>query len=288
MSTTLLQYISDRTPALSKSERLVAEYVLEHNDEVVSSTLAALASAVGVSEPTVIRFCSSMGFAGFQDFRLRMTKFLALGVPATHSAILESDPLPTIATKIFDHTISSLDHTRQSFDAQQVVDAIALIRASDRLHFFGEGASAVVATDAQQRSPLFGRPCTALADPHQQFIETATANAGDLFIFISHTGRTVPFPLLADEVHNHGAKSIAITGAPTSPLAKAVDVALVTETLEDTDLYTPTISRIAALVVVDILSTGVAMQGSTAELEQLRGMKEQLASFRATLDPATH
>lgn len=285
VSTTLLQHIADKTPSLSKSERRVAEYVVEHREEVIHSTLAALASSIGVSEPTVIRFCSSMGFSGFQDFRLEMARFLALGVPATHSAIEESDALPTIVTKIFDHTISSLDHTRRSFDVEGVVRAVELIRAAKRLHFFGFGASSIIAEDAQQKSPLFGRPCSALADPHQQFIETATADAGDLFVLISHTGRTVPLPLLAEEAHANGARVIAITGTPTSPLARVADVVVVTETLEDTDLYTPTISRIAALVVIDILATATAMHRDGVDLERLRGMKQKLAGFRATLDP---
>lgn len=283
--TTLLQLISDRLPSLSKSERRVADYVVEHRDEVIDSTLAALASAIGVSEPTIIRFCGSMGFSGFQAFRLEMARFLALGVPATHSAIAESDTLPTIVTKIFDHTIASLDHTRRSFDPDPVERAVELIEASKRIHFFGYGASSIIAEDAQQKSPLFGRPCTASADPNQQFIDVATSDEDSLFFLISYTGHTRPLPLLAEEARANGSRVIAITGTASSPLAKSADIALVTETLEDTDLYTPTISRIAGLMVIDILATATAMRSDPTDLERLRGMKQKLARFRATLAP---
>ncbi|MBK0418375.1 MurR/RpiR family transcriptional regulator [Leucobacter sp. CSA1] len=283
--TSLLQYISDRSASLSRSERRVADYVVEHREEVVQSTLAALASAIGVSEPTVIRFCSTLGFSGFQDFRLQMTRFLALGVPATHSAIEESDSSQTIVSKIFDHTISSFDHTRRSFEADQAVAAVDLIEAAQRLHFFGFGASSIIAKDAQQKAPLFGRPCTAESDPHQQFIEAATSDGDDLFILISHTGRTLPLPQIAEEVHANGGKVVAITANRSSPLARAADVVLVTESLEDTDMYTPTISRLAGLVVVDILATVTAMRSDSVDLARLRGMKQKLAGFRATLDP---
>lgn len=285
VSTTLLQHISDKASSLSKSERRVADYVVEHRSEVVHSTLAALSAAIGVSEPTVIRFCASMGFSGFQDFRLEMARFLALGVPATHSAIEESDSLPAIVTKIFDHTIASLDHTRRSFDADRVAQAVDLIRQSKRLHFFGAGASSIVAEDAQQKSALFGRPCTALSDPHQQFMEVATADTDDLFVMISHTGRSAPLPLLASEAQSNGASVIAITGTRSSLLADAAEVTLITDTLEDTDVYTPTISRLASLVVIDILATLTAMRDDTVDLARLRGMKKKLAAFRSTLDP---
>lgn len=248
-------------------------------------TLAAAAGAIGVSEPTVIRFCASMGFAGFQDFRLEMARFLALGVPATHSAIEESDTLPTIVTKIFDHTISSLDHTRRSFDPGSVEHAIELIAAARRLHFFGYGASSIIAEDAGQKAALFGKPCSAVADPHQQFMAAATADADDLFVLISHTGRTVPLAEIAEEARANGARVIAITGSPSGPIAEASDAAIVTATLEDTDVYTPTISRIAALVVIDILATTTAMKNGDVDLAHLRGMKQKLAAFRSTLDP---
>lgn len=285
--TSLLQYILDRSDSLSPSERRVADYVVEHRDEVVRSTLAGLAAAIGVSEPTVIRFCSSMGFSGFQDFRLRMARFLALGVPATHSAIADGDSSETIVSKIFDHTISSFDHTRRSFDASRAVAAVELIAAADRLHFFGQGASAIIAQDAQQKAPLFGKPCTAEADPHQQFIEAATANDSDLFVIISHTGHTAPLPMIAAEAQSNGAKVVVITSARTSPLAQLADVVLVTESLEDTDLYTPTISRLAGLVVIDILATATAMSQDAEQLAGVRGMKQKLAEFRATLEHST-
>ncbi|UOR02511.1 SIS domain-containing protein [Leucobacter allii] len=287
MSTSLLQSISDRLPALSRSERAVAEYVLQHREEVTRMTLAAVSRAAGVSEPTVIRFCASMGFAGFRGFRLEMARFLALGVPTTHSAIEESDALPTIITKIFDHTISSLDHTRRSFDPDSVARAIALIEAADRLHFFGFGASSIIAEDAEQKAALFGKPCSALADPHQQFMTAATADTGDLFVLVSHTGRTVPLSTIASEARANGAHVITITGSSTGPLIDASDVAIVTATLEDTDVYTPTISRIAALVVIDILATTTAMKGEHVDLARLRGMKQKLAAFRSTLDPGS-
>jgi RpiR family carbohydrate utilization transcriptional regulator len=60
------------------------------------------------------------------------------------------------------------------------------------------------------------------------------------------------------------------------------DVALVVRTFEDTDIYTPTVSRLAGLVLVDILATSVAVRRGGEHLERLRGMKEALARFRGS------
>ena len=70
------------------------------------------------------------------------------------------------------------------------------------------------------------------------------------------------------------------TGAADGSLARACDVALVVETLESTDLHTPTISRLAALVAVDVLSTAVALARGQAHRERLAEMKRRLAELR--------
>lgn len=70
---------------------------------------------------------------------------------------------------------------------------------------------------------------------------------------------------------------IAITGNSDGPLVNYSEVVLMVETLENTNLYTPTISRIASLVVVDILSTAVVLQLGKAHNERLVRMKRLLS-----------
>ncbi len=81
----------------------------------------------------------------------------------------------------------------------------------------------------------------------------------------------------------NGAKVVAVAGGP-GPLAELADVALVLRTFEDTDIHTPTVSRLAGLVLVDILATAVAVRRGPEHLERLRGMKEALSVFRGSGD----
>lgn len=280
VASSFLQVISDATGRLSKSEQRVADYVLSAPTEIVHATLAKVAESASVSEPTVIRFCTSLGFSGFQEFRLRMAQFMALGVPATHSAINDDDSLAVITSKIFDHTIASLDHTRNTLSVDVIEKAVTLIEESDRLHFYGYGASAVIAEDAAQKAPLFGRPCSALDDPHQQFIMAAMANTGDTFVLISHTGTSDSLLKIAEEVRRNQGRVILITGDTSSPLNAIADLTIETQTLENTDLYTPTISRLAGLMVIDVLTTVMASRSSPEMLGQFRAMKTKLADFR--------
>jgi RpiR family carbohydrate utilization transcriptional regulator len=283
-SSSLLQEILDISPSLSPSEQRVADFVTREPETVAGMTLAKLARAAGVSEPTVIRFCARMNFAGYQELRVRMAQFLALGIPATHSAIDGQDSPATIASKIFDYTIASLDHTRTTLAPTAIVAAVEAIVRAKRLHFLGFGASAVVAMDAGQKAVLFDRPCEVVSDPHQQFISAATADADDLFVIISYTGASNPLSTIAAEAQSNGATVLAITGNPDSVLAEITDITIVTETLENTNLYTPTISRIAALLVIDVLATAVAARAEPDRFRRIETMKAKLSQFRGS-DP---
>ena len=284
-SSSLLQDIYDIYPKLSRSEQRVADVVTSQPEKVVGMTLAKMAESASVSEPTVMRFCARMDFAGYQELRLRMAQFLALGIPATHSVIDGQDSPATIASKIFDYTIASLDHTRTTLNTESIASAVDVIVRAERLHFLGFGASAVVAMDAGQKAVLFDRPCDVTTDPHQQFISAATASTADAFVFISYTGASKPLPEIAAEAASNGASIVAITGDADSVLGRTADVTIVTETLENTNLYTPTISRIAALLVIDVLATAVSARAAVDHPVRIESMKSKLSHFRGSDAP---
>ena len=150
-----------------------------------------------------------------------------------------------------------------------------------RSEFFGFGASGIVALDAQQKFPLFGVPCVAHQDSHQQFIAASMLKPGDAVVAISNTGATRSLIEVARTARERGASVIVITGS-NSPLASFSDVAVIAETLENTDVYTPTTSRLAALVIIDILSTSVALRKGDAHTLAVLEMKKRLADMRST------
>jgi RpiR family carbohydrate utilization transcriptional regulator len=101
---------------LRKSERKVADVFLADPRRMLRATLAQAAELARVSQPTVIRFCVAIGCSGFQEFNLRLAHSLALGTPATHSALSAEDDLGSVIEKVFDYTITSLDYARNHLD----------------------------------------------------------------------------------------------------------------------------------------------------------------------------
>ena len=245
------------------------------------ASLAEVGERVTVSDPTILRFCAMLGCDGFREFKMRMVQSLALGFLSMHSALDSDNDPETVANKILDYTISSLDITRRKLDRSVVAKAVDLLVRSSRLEFFGFGASAVVAFDAQQRFPLFGVPCSATADPHQQLITASMLKPGDTVIAISYSGSSRVLIEAVKVARERGASVLVITGSE-SPITKYADVALIAETPEDTNFFTPTTSRLAALVMIDILSTSVSMQRGSAHLQTVQDMKKRLAEQRTS------
>lgn len=276
----LLEQLTTALPGMRRSERLVADIVADNPSFIVESTMARVAEAAGVSEPTVMRFCTNLGFEGFQQFRMALAQTLALGLPATLSTITQADSIADLSTKMFDHTISSLDRARRYLQPDRVNAAVDLILAADSMILTGLGASAIIAMDAEQKAPLFGIPCSMPSDPHQQFMAATMIDSRSVLVAISNTGATRSVVQTARAAKNAGAKVIAITGEVQTPLAGECDVAIVLRTFEDTDTFTPTASRIAALVAIDILATAVSLRRGAEHANRLAGMKEQLAAFR--------
>ncbi|GAA1532677.1 SIS domain-containing protein [Dactylosporangium maewongense] len=281
----VLVRINQHLDQLRRSERKVADVVLANPRGVVQMTLAELAEAAGVSQPTIVRFANAIGCDGFHDFRIQLAQSVALGVPATQSVIEAQDDTATTVGKIFDFSITSLDHVRRHLDLDAIGRAVDTLASCSNIVFIGLGASGIVAMDAEQKFPLFGVPCSAQIDTHQQFLAASTSRPDTAFVAISNTGRTVSILDTVRVARERGATVIGITGGP-SPLADLSNIAILVESLDNTDVYTPTISRLAQLVVVDILATMVLLRREESALEDIRTMKTRLSRMRSGMPRA--
>lgn len=275
----IIEVIRTMRADLRKSDRKVADVVLEDPQRILNATVGETAALADVSQPTVLRFATAIGCSGFPDFKIRLAQSLALGTPATHSVLLDTDLPEIVAEKIFDYTMTSLDWARSRLDKVALNKAIDILTEARSIVFFGFGASGIVARDAQQKFPLFGVPCGAELDSHQQVMVASMMKPGEVAFVISNTGTTRSIIEIARIARESGATIICLTGSD-SPLTTYCDVSLIVETLENTNMYTPTISRIAALVIIDILSTSVAMRRSPEHQARVHQMKRQLTDMR--------
>ena len=107
----------------------------------------------------------------------------------------------------------------------------------------------------------------------------SAGRSGDVFFFISHTGRTKVLVEAAGLAQETEAKVISLT-APGSPLAARSDYTIELPDTEDTEQYLPMTSRIVQLVILDILATGVTLQRGEKFLPHLARIKQSVQATR--------
>jgi RpiR family transcriptional regulator, carbohydrate utilization regulator len=277
--TNLLVLLRSRSSALSKREASVAALVQADPQRVLRLPLDRLATEAGVSQPTVIRFCRSLGCDGLRDFKLRLAASLAGGVPYVHADVLPGDAAAAYGPKVIGAAIAALHAARDKFDADTVERAVALLASSRQLLFFGLGGSGPVALDAQHKFVRLDCPATSTSDPLMARMMVSVMAETDLLLLVSNTGRTIATLELAALARANNVRILALT-APKSPLAAAATIALEIEPAEDVDLYTPMASRIAHLAMIDVLATGVALRRDTDGPARLMRVKDAVRSTR--------
>jgi len=275
----LLQHIAQSRSLLRKSELKVADHVLLDPASVMHSSMADLAHVVGVSEPTIVRFCRAIGCLGFQDLKLKLAQSLAAGASFGQFAISENDSTSDISQKIFDTTLHTLMEVREHLDPVALERAISAMAKAERVEFYGFGASGAVATDAQHKFFRLLLSAAAYSDPHMQAMSAVTLKPTDVAICISQSGRSKDLLITANVVRESGATLVTLCPSQT-PLAELATVNLAIDVQEDTEIYTPLTSRIAHLVVIDVLAMGVAMARGPNLVNHLKSVKRSLRSLR--------
>lgn len=262
---------------LSRAEQAVADWVLAHPGRAKDSTLADVAAAAGTSEPTVIRFCRSLGLSGFRELRLRLAETLSRPTSYLHRDVVPGDSVNEVVAKVLDHSIQAMIDVRANAATMPFDEALNAMMPARQLIFAGLGASGIVSRDACQKFFRLGIPCSVAVDTPAILQTAAIVDERDVLIITSHTGVWPDVARAATIAAGNGATVIALT-EPGSLLARNASLVFECHTPEDTNVYTPMSSRLAHLALFDALQVALALKlGESADL-MLRRSKEALAN----------
>lgn len=248
---------------LSPSEKKVAQFILNKPCEISSLSIGDLAKNSKSSEATVVRLCKILGFSGYKDFKISITRDIALNdtietLQNQYSDVEPGDDLKTIVQNISNNNKESIDDTLKilSFDKlQKVIDAI--IKAN-RIDFYGVGASYLIAYDAFQKFSRINKIVTAHSDPHMQIASASNLKKGDVAFAISYSGNTKDTYDSIRVAKESRATTVSITKYGQNSISELCDINLFVSAPEITIRSGAMSSRIAQLNVIDILFAAVA------------------------------
>ena len=253
-------------PDLSAAETRVAQAIIRDPVGTVDLTITDLAATIGVSQATIARFCQSLGFTGYREFRLALAGAISreeagrARFALSESEIDDADPAHEVATKIAYQETMAIEETARELDLDAVDRVADAIVSGGRIHVFGVGASALTAQDLQQKLVRIGLHASFSLDPHLALTSAALLGPGFVAISVSHTGETEETIRPLEIAAAAGATTVAVTNVPTSSLARTADVVLTTRARESPYRTGAMSSRIAQLTLVDILFVRVAQR----------------------------
>ncbi len=248
---------------LTPVEQRIADYVLEHTDQIPGLSIRELASHSQTSDASVLRFCRTMGFDGYRQFIVSISTSIGSMTDTgadQYTDIRPGDDLATIIHNVSLNNCRSIEDTMRVIGSQEIAEAVRVMSQARKIEFFGIGASGLVCMDAEQKFMRINKVCHACTDGHAQLTAAALLRRGDVAVLFSNSGDTAEILDTLRVAHRSGAAVIAVTRYSRSPLAEGADIRLFISTPEITIRSGAMGSRIAMLNIVDILFSAVASE----------------------------
>lgn len=154
----------------------------------------------------------------------------------------------------------ALEDTVAALDVDALGEAVRAISDARRIDLYSVAGSACVAEDLRLRLHRIGRGANCWSDVHNALTSAALLGAGDVALGISHSGETIEVLEPLQRAGRQGARTVAITNYPRSPLARAADIVLVTAARDVTFRTGGMAGRHAQMIVLDAIYIGVAQR----------------------------
>ena len=249
---------------LRRSEKLAADYVLEHMEQIPDLSIDRLAHNAGVSQPTVLRMLRSAGFSGYRDFCYRLVAELAKKAgtgegekgPMYGYTLDKSTPLEEIPFNMAATTQKMLEETIKNFSGkiyQKTVEALANARLID---IYGVENSEATALDLLTKLLYLGLPCRYFSDCYHQQIAAGALTPGDVAVGISYSGESKDTVDSLRKAKKAGARTIAVTNFKDAAISRYADILICTS--QEQLMYGDAIfSRSCQILVVDMIYMGI-------------------------------
>ncbi|MBN1835044.1 MAG: MurR/RpiR family transcriptional regulator [Spirochaetales bacterium] len=275
----LLLRIRGLLPSLNPALQRIGQYILDHPNEVKLMRIKELAARCGVAEATISRFVKTVGLGSFQELKISLAAIAADSERLTkmvYEEVTKRDPVSTILDKIFAINSRALEDTRNILDAAAVERAVAAVDRARHVDIYAAGGSFVAAEHARLRFYRIGKRCQTYSDPNQQSVSASLLGPGDLAVGISNSGRTVSTVSALRRARGGGAGTICITSFDNTPLIEHADIVLFTSTQDSAFFQESMVSRLAQMLVIDVLYACLAVRHFETSVGRLERSAEAL------------
>jgi len=275
MNEDILTVIQDQTPVFSKGQRRIAAYIMEEYDKAAFMTASKLGKTVGVSESTVVRFATELGYDGYPSMQKAMREMVLNRLTSAQRLEMANDKMDgqDIVTAILQSDADKLRQTAETVNREDFRAAVNAILNGKRIYLLGVRSAAALANFAGYYLNYMFRDVRIITtsgggEMFEQLVNVEPEDVVVAFSFPRYSTATIKG---AQYCHSIGATVIAVTNSYTSPLAQCSHYVLVAKS----DMVSFADSLVAPLSVVNALLVALA-SGRESVLEKNLGTLERV------------
>jgi DNA-binding MurR/RpiR family transcriptional regulator len=275
---TLSAYIQARFDEFSRSQKDVAQYIVDHLDEVAFQTAEELARRANTSSSTVVRFSQALGFEGFPELqssaREEYRRRVASGAETTGAAKTSAAPLFSLDQSEFETSLGAdhvnVEDTARKMSRSEVESAIDAIADAQRVLIAGTDQMAFFASYLRHLLMLLDLRAETVASPSQEALSRLGRIDPETVVIGLSAGRPHPLVVRAMKLARHRkARTIAVTDATLSEVAKLAQIKLYYSS--NSPAYVR--SHTALLAMIQALAYGVYSRDAEQYADRIKAFR---------------
>lgn len=247
---TVIETIKENYNNIFHAEKKVADFIIENPEKAVNANVSELANYSGVSDATVIRMCKHIGYQGYYQLRIDLSR--DLGRKQVWDVDMENIKMDTVSG-LFQSFSSRILAIGKNLEQDKLLECANLIKSSRQVHIVAVGNTSPLAMYMDFRLGRLGIKCTSSMIPEYWMNYVNLADSDDIVIAISRSGESKQVVQALELAKEKGLKVIAITGAEYSPVSKLSDCVLLSNVSGQAFDYYKGYSRLNETVVIDAL-----------------------------------
>ena len=281
----LFDKLQEIMPTLSKGHKKIAEYIMTRYDKAAFMTASKLGTIVGVSESTVVRFATELGFEGYPELQRALKEYTSNKLTTVQRIDVMNDQLSgnDVYEKVLNMDIDKIRKTLEEGDRDEFYRTVDALCAAKNIYVIGARSAAVL---ARFLSFYFNMMFDNVKLVHttstsEMFEQILNIGENDIMIGISFPRYSTHTVKAFRYAHEQGAKVIAITDSKASPLAEYADNML----LARSDMVSFADSLVAPMSVINALIVAVGMRKSdyvVKNYERLNAVYDEVEVYEET------
>ena len=213
----VINNIKAKYEELFPEEKKVADYILNHMEEVMLLNVSELAGKSETSDATVVRACKHLGYGGYYQMRILLSHDLGKSENNNKEEKLET------AQKLFSYHGERVRYLAEHIKTETLLNVSKILMTSRNTHIVGVGNTVPVVMDLGFRLERHGVPCTYSMLPEYYYNHIALGSSQDAMIAISRTGASKQVIRAVEMAHKKGMKIIVITGELNKQITEYAD-----------------------------------------------------------------